>query len=141
MTSPAGSPCRLLIVLDREYGERLRAVWPGTPVWIELSPINEPVVRELWNENLEPNHLTGITGLKFQPATSTEDRFVAELGTIDLHHGVYSTNAPYTELEVIGCMLSNRVQSALADIGFTEFQEQGRSFLARRTPEQAAVRR
>ena len=31
-----------------------------------------------------------------------EDRFLAELGTIDLHHGPYSTNTPYTALTVIG---------------------------------------
>lgn len=141
MTSPTGSPRRVLVVLDRDYGEQLRAVRPGVPVWIELSPINEPVVQALWNERPEHNHLTGITGLPFQPDLRAEDRLVSELDTIDLHHGAYSTGAPYTELEVIGCALSNRIRSALEDLGFDEFNEQDHSFLARRTPEKAAVRR
>ncbi len=132
---------RLLVVLDHEYGPRLRDAWPGRPIWIELSPTNEPVVRELWQEVREPTHLTGITGLKFEPASSGEQRFLAELDTIDLHHGAYSTSTPYTELEVVGCLLSNQIRTALAELGFTEFEERERGFLACRTQEEASIRR
>jgi len=66
-----------------------------------MSFTNEPVVRSLWANHPELNHLTGITGMWFDPLVA-EDRFIAELGTIDLHHGPYSTSNPYTELEVVG---------------------------------------
>lgn len=138
---PASAPSSVLVILEAEYGERLRTVWPGQPVWIELSPINEPVVREIWKTKPTPSHLAGITGMKFQPSASPEERLLAELGTIDLHHGAYSSNAPYTELKVLGCPLTDRIRVGLAALGFAEFEEQGISFVARRTPEQAAIKR
>jgi hypothetical protein len=98
MTTPAGSTSRVLVILDPEYGERLQPAWEGQPIWVELSPINEPVVRELWRGVPAPNHLTGITGLTFDPSLSAEERLLAELDTIDLHHGPSSTKRPYPNL-------------------------------------------
>ena len=141
MTTPAGSTSRVLVILDPEYGERLQPAWEGQPIWVELSPINEPVVRELWRGVPAPNHLTGITGLTFDPSLSAEDRLLAKLYTIDLHHGPYSTTRPYTELEVIGCPLSDRIRTALSELGFTNFEEKNHGFLADRTPEEAAITR
>jgi hypothetical protein len=141
MAVSVSSPQRVTVILDCEFGERLRALQPGMPIWIELSPTNEPTVRALWKGHPEPNHLLGITGLKFQPGISAEDRLLGELDMIELHHGPYSTNEPYTELEVIGCALRPSIRAALAELGFDHFEEQEQRFLARRTPEQAAVRR
>lgn len=141
MTPHLGAHSRVVVVLDRAYGERLRALWAGQPIWIELSPLNEPVVHEIWEQSHEPSHLTGITGLKFDPAVSPEERLLADLDTIDLHHGAYSSSTPYTELNVLGCPLNNRIRGALAELGFADFEEQDLGFVARRTSEQAAIRR
>ena len=55
----------VLVVLDPNYGERLRQMWPGRPVWIAMSPINEPTVRSLWASHPDGDHLSGITGFRF----------------------------------------------------------------------------
>jgi hypothetical protein len=65
-------------------------------LWITTSSVNEPVIRSLWATRSEPNYLTGITGMLFDGGTAPEDHFLAELDTIDLHHGPYSTKSPYT---------------------------------------------
>ncbi|MDQ7248741.1 hypothetical protein [Dongia sedimenti] len=141
MAAPRSSPRRLIIILDPEFGERLRAMQPGIPIWIELSPTNEPTVRALWVEHPEPSHLLGITGLKFEPSVRAEERLLGNMDMIELHHGPHSASEPYTELEVIGCDLSPSIRMALGDLGFDRFEELEQGFLARRAPEQAAIRR
>lgn len=77
----------------------------------------------------------------FKPEINAEERFLAELDTIDLHHGAYSTHTPYTELEVLGCMLNNQIRAALAELGFDNVEDKAHGFVARRTHEEAAIRR
>jgi hypothetical protein len=102
-----------------------------------MSCVNEPVIRSLWATRSEPNHLTGITGMRFDGDIAPEDHFLAELDTIDLHHGPYSTTSPYTVLEVIGAPLTNSIRAALSKIGFTDFTESQNRFAATRTAEEA----
>ena len=54
---------------------------------------------------------------------SSEDVLINELGAIDLHHGLYSANPPYTVLEVIGTGITARLKAELWDFGFDDFQE------------------
>jgi hypothetical protein len=137
MTAATNPTQGLLVILDPDYGDRLREVWPGSPVWITMSSVNEPVIRSLWATRSEPNHLTGITGMRFDGGITPEHRFLAELDTIDLHHGPYSTKSPYTVLEVIGAPLTNSIRAALSKIGFTDFTESQNGFIATRTAEEA----
>ncbi|HJT05776.1 MAG TPA: hypothetical protein VJ747_02560 [Stellaceae bacterium] len=37
---------------------------------------------------------------------------------IDLHHGPYSADTPYAELEIYGVAATPAIRSALAEIGF-----------------------
>jgi hypothetical protein len=67
--------------------------------------------------------LEGITTFKFSDGSSPEDVPVNELNTIDLHHGTDSANPPYTVLDVIGTAITPRIKTALAQLGFDEFQE------------------
>jgi hypothetical protein len=86
----------VLVVVAPGFGEKLKVIPVGRPVWITMSPVNEPIVRSLWESQKSTNHLTGITGFRFDKEISAEDRFRAELDTIDLHHGPYSSTSPYT---------------------------------------------
>jgi hypothetical protein len=132
---------RVLVIFDPEYGNRLRDVWPGQPVWIALSPVNEPVIRALCAIHPEPDHLVGITVFSFHPEIAPEDRFLSQLGAIDLHHGPYSSRTPYTELEVIGCRLNASIRDELAQLGFAHFEEGTTGFAAKRSIEEAAILR
>jgi hypothetical protein len=138
MTTQTLSPARLLVILDPDYGDRLREVSPGQPVWITMSPVNTPVIRSLWATHPDSNHLTGITGFGFDTSVPADECFLAELDTIDLHHGPYSTVAPYTQLEVIGVPLATSIRTALSRIGFAQFSEGQNGFIATRTHEEAS---
>jgi len=53
-----------------------------------------------------------------------------EMNTIDLHHGSYSSDPPYTVLEVLGTPLSDRIRGELSEYGFVEFLPNVEGFLA-----------
>jgi hypothetical protein len=103
-----------------------------------MSFANEPVIRSIWANHPALDHLTGITGMPFDPLVAAEDRFISELSTIDLHHGPYSTSNPYTELEVVGIQLTSAVREAMTLLRFTEFEEHPDGFVARRSQPSAA---
>jgi hypothetical protein len=112
------APYRVRVVVDASFGERLATLPAHDPVWIIDSPSNTPVAHRLWKERPAANHLTGITTFKPRSASSPEDELLAQLNTIDLHHGQYSANPPYSIIEVIGCPPSERVRAAFAEFGF-----------------------
>jgi hypothetical protein len=132
MSSEKSSAHEVLVVLDPNFGGRLRDEWRGQPVWITLSPVNEPEVRALWANMPSPNHLTGITGFAHEERAAAEDRLLGQLSMIDLHHGPYSTDTPYTVLTVIGAQLTEPVRAALSELGFSRFQHRPDGFTATR---------
>jgi hypothetical protein len=123
----------VLVVFDADFGDRVSA-WRGRPVWITMSPANARVVQALWASAPNP---TGITGFKHEADVPAEDRLLAEISTIDLHHGPYSSKTPYTALIVIGVQLSDRIRSALSEFGFSSFQHRPDGFMASRSDAEA----
>ncbi len=128
----------VLVVLDPNYGERLRQMWPGRSVWIALSPINEPTVRSLWASHPDCDHLSGITGFRFDADALPENSLLDTLDMIDLHHGLQSSKDPYTVLEVVGARLTTDVWEVLCKLGFERCLEHTDGFTARRSTEGAA---
>ena len=128
----------VLVIVDPIFGEKLRRVPAGQPVWITMSPTNEPVIRSLWATNqVGSDHLTGITVFRFDEFVSTEERLLTELYAIDLHHGPYSSPSPYTEIAVRGARPTADVRAGLSRFGFSDFEETEDGFTARRTLEEA----
>jgi hypothetical protein len=128
----------VVVIVDPAFGEKLRAIPAGEPVWITMSPSNAPVVRSLWSTSRSrTNHLTGITGFHFDEGVSAEDRLLAELDQIDLHHGPHSSPSPYTEISVKGAQPNSDVRAGLQEYGFSDFVESGDGFIARRSLESA----
>lgn len=123
-------PYRVRIVVDRDFGERLAELEPGVPVWIVGTPLNAGVAQRLWKERNQENHLTGVTTFNDSASTSPEDLLISELDTIDLHHGSYSSNPPYTILEVLGTPLSERIKVELTEFGFNKFHPTASGFSA-----------
>ena len=132
------SPSLVRVILDLEFGEHLHDVWPGSPVWIAMSPVNAPIVRSIRAAHPEPNHLVGITGFNFDANASGEDTFLGLIDTIDLHHGWLSSASPYTELSIVGARLTADIHDALSELGFTQFYEEPDGFSAGRSVESAA---
>ncbi len=113
---------RVIVVVDRGFGEKLESMPRGIPVWIIDSPLNRSAAERVWARFPEPNHLKGITIFKSPEDASPERSLIGQLDTIDLHHGVYSSDPPYNVLEVVGVALTEAIRSALAQMGFTEVQ-------------------
>ena len=58
----------------------------------------------------------GIT--TFRGGSTPEASLIDALSMIDLHHGPYSADPPYAELEIYGVAATPAIRSALAEIGF-----------------------
>lgn len=123
-------PYRVFVVVDREYGQRLTDLVQEGPVWVVDTPANRVVAEEIWHAEPNRSHLQGITTFRFPEDGSPEDILVNEFDTIDLHHGKYSANPPYTVLDVVGTTITPRLRTELGQFGFDEFQETPHGFRA-----------
>jgi hypothetical protein len=118
------------VVLDREFGEQLSQIVEKSPVWIVDTSKNRAVAQSIWSADASRSHLVGVTTFKARDDSSPEDALIHELETIDLHHGVYSANPPYTVVEVIGTGISDRVKENFAEFGFDQFEPTSEGFRA-----------
>ena len=125
-------PYRVYVVVDPHFGERLRDLPADEPIWVIDSEENHSVIHALWNERNQSSHLDGITLFKYDPKGNPEDWFITELATIDLHHGEFSHDPPYTVLKVIGATLANKIEEALEEYGFTKCKQTTEGFIAER---------
>jgi hypothetical protein len=123
---------RVFVVLDREYGERLSELVGNDPVWIVDTPTNRAVAQKIWTAEPNRTHLDGITTFKTPEASSPETALIEQLDTIDLHHSRYSADPPYTVLEAVGAVMSDRIKSELSLYGFDEFLATPEGFRASR---------
>ena len=101
---------RVFVVLDEDYGERLSDIAPIGPVWSVDTPPNREAAQKLWVVDKSRSHLDGVTTFKAGDC-SAENALINNLGTIDLHHGVYSADPPYTVIEVIGTVITERLET------------------------------
>lgn len=102
-------------------------------MWIVDSSINTPVARRMRKKRSGENSLTGITTFRPTFDMSPEDELVAMLDTIELHHGEYSADPPYSIREIFGCGVSDRVRAALAEFDFSPEASSTESIVAVRT--------
>lgn len=124
------APYSVSVVLDRSFGSRLSDLLATGPVWIVDSPVNRAVAEKLWAQFPSRSHLEGATTFKAEEADSPEEMLIGHLGTIDLHHGFYSADPPYTVLEIVGTPLTARIEAALSDLGFDSFAATSDGFRA-----------
>ena len=125
-------PYRVLVVLDRHYYDRLLTVVKDGPVWIIESPENRNAAQECWNWNPVASHLEGVTLFKSFDSTTAEEALIANLDTIDLHHGEYSAPTPYSVLEAIGTAKNSQIAAALLEYGFDLLEDTPDGFQATR---------
>lgn len=123
---------RVFVVVDREYGERLAQLALKCSVWVVDTPANSDVAGFLWSATPSHSHLDGVTTFKTKDDSSPEDILIGELDTIDLHHGVYSANPPYTNLEMIGIEITERIKMEFSRFGFDNFEPMLEGFRASR---------
>jgi len=94
------------------------------------TPKNRAAAQKIWAVHANRSHLDGVTTFKTGDDSSREDALINELDTIDLHHGTHSADPPYTVLEVIGVVMSERLKTELSQFGFDEFEATAEGFRA-----------
>ena len=95
-------PSCVHVIVDPLYGARLRNLPTDEPAWVVDTETNHPIIEAIWKARTSANHLEGLTSFKCDPEGNPESWFLNELQTIDLHHGKYSHEPPYSVLNVIG---------------------------------------
>ena len=125
-------PYSVSVVLDRDFGERVRELLEAGPVWIVDSAPNRTSAQSIWAAFPERDHLDGVTIFKASADRDPAQVLVDEMDTIDMHHGVYSANPAYTVMHVIGCQLRPEVQKKLEEFGFDSFTCTSEGFEASR---------
>jgi len=112
-------PYRVAMVVDREFGSQLSALANRLHVWICDSPANRPAIEAIWRAQGDRKYdiESGATIFNCAPDQSVEDALVNIIGTVDLHHGEYSHEPPWSVIEVIGCEPTPRIRSAFAEFG------------------------
>ncbi len=123
---------KVTLVLEPEYGGKLAALASISHVWVVDTPANRAAASEYWAQRLRQKGKSGITTFKFSEGASRLETCLGILATVDLHHGTYSSNPLYSELEVIGVPLSAKVKSAIRDLGFGRFERTAEGFHATR---------
>jgi len=127
----SAEPYRVHVVVDPHYGERIRRLPLGEPAWVLDSTENYPVILAIWKERTL-NQFSGITSFKFDAGAQPDDWLIAELWTIDIHHGEYSHDPPYSVLNVVGVEWSEKIQDELSKFGFFQHETTPEGFVARR---------
>src|SRR5229473_4705535 len=97
---------KVVIIVNPNFGKRLANLPLDVAAWIIESPVNTSAVKGFCEQQPPKNHVAVPTIFRGSPESSPEDVFINEFSTIDLHHGPYSANPPYSEIEVFGVPLT-----------------------------------
>src|SRR5262245_46789716 len=115
------TPYCVAIVLETDLGDRLGELAARMPVWIVDTPANRAAAQRYWAHNPGRPHTEGVT--TFVLDASRPDDLADVLSEVDLHHGEYSHDPPYSVVEVFGADLTPALRQAFAEFGLTRFIE------------------
>lgn len=123
-------PYGVHVIVDPRFGDHLREIPAGEPVWIVDTEVNRCAYEMVGRERKPISYLVGLSCFKVDPNASPEDWLVSELGTIDLHHGDMAHDPPWSVINVIGTKWTKRVQDELARFGFQHHEDTAEGFEA-----------
>jgi hypothetical protein len=105
------------IVVDREFGDPLVDLSQKMHVWVCDSPTNKRSAEAVRVTSAGQSIELGVTTFRIADQDSPETMLLDVLDTVDLHHGSYSHNPPWSELHIYGTTATPGVQLALAKFG------------------------
>ncbi len=130
------APTIVHVIVDPDYGERLRDLPEGESSWVADTPTNNLVIKSIRaTQSVEPypGYQKGITSFTAPPDMTPEDWLLAVLSPVEDHHCGYSQSPPYSTLRVIGTALTPRVRSRLECFDFIKFEDLPEGFLAHKS--------
>lgn len=110
-------PHEVAIVVVRDFGDRLIALSRRLHTWICDTPANRAVATTIWDNVPSHNFESGVTTFKFAAEASAPELVDAIMVEVDLHHGEYSHDPPWSVIEVIGCPPTESLAAAFAAFG------------------------
>ena len=126
------SPHKVAIVVDWDFGSRLEVISRSVHVWICDSPSNQKGAQAIWASRSGHDLESGVTTFDAIRTDSAESMILKVLPTIDLHHGEYSHDPPWTVMNVYGTALTPGLEAALRELGVTQFESLVGGFSCRR---------
>jgi hypothetical protein len=118
------------LIVDADYGDRLRGLPANVPAWIADTPTNHPIIQNFWSARPAPAGGAGLTSFKVAPDKTPEDWLLGIMDALELHHGEYSQTPPYSELRVIGTSLTPRLRAEFDENGFARYEDSPDGFIA-----------
>jgi hypothetical protein len=110
-------PHRVAIVVDPEFADRLAALSSRLHVWVCDTPANRAAAQSIWGDDPIYDLESGVTTFEFAPDASRPEVVEAVLGDVDLHHGEFSHDPPWSVIEVVGCSSTDSLSAAFAAFG------------------------
>jgi hypothetical protein len=130
---------KVAIVVDRAFGERLSKLSRSCHVWVVESPVNTPVIRDVWQDTSAAadrlSMRSGVTSFKDNAELSADEICVAIVAVVDEHHGEPWSDSPWSEIEVFGAPLTPALRSAFEDVGGASFESTTDGFVCRHARE------
>jgi hypothetical protein len=123
-------PYTVHVIVDPVFGDRLRELPAGEPVWIADTEVNRAAYEAVCGERKPESYLVGLSSFKIDLTAGPEDWLISELGTIELHHGEYSHEPPWSRINVIGTKWTERIQQELECFGFAAHSDTREGFEA-----------
>lgn len=112
------------LIVDPDFGARIQEVAAKVRhTWVVATPANVVVAEQIWRASPNPSRLNmegGVTTF-IQYGVDQESWCDAILNAVDEHHNCHSYDPGYSILEVYGITLTERLRSALVELGFSFF--------------------
>jgi hypothetical protein len=123
---------RVALVVDRHFGQRLNALAARLHVWVCETPVNRQAAEEIWRAHPCFPDSAGVTVFQVEDEESAEDMLIRVLGEIELHHGEYSHDPPWSILEVYGTGPTPVAEAALHEYSVNRLEATDQGFIAYR---------
>jgi len=130
-------PYSVAVVVDSNFAERLFEIAAEMPVWIADTPANRAAAERLWAPSAPQPSTQDVTTFAVDPAATPESWLVGILANLDLHHGEYSHDPPYSAIEVYGVSLTPEIRSRCSEYDLLRFVQRTDGFRASKSDAKA----
>jgi hypothetical protein len=110
-------PHKVAIVIEPDFGDRLVPLSRRLHVWVCDTPAKRAAAHTIWGDDPIYDLESGVTIFEFAPDASRPEVIAAVLDDVDLHHGEFSHDPPWSVIEVIGCSPTESLSAAFAAFG------------------------
>lgn len=120
---------RVALVVEESFSELVDLV-SRMHVWVCASAANCRAAESIWAARPEHSLEIGVTTFEFNANDRPEQTLLRVVEDVDLHHGQYSHDPPWTVLEVFGASPTEEVVAALGAYGVRRIEQTPRGFAA-----------